>query len=111
MNDKHFPAWILSSVVLLSGCHPAPQTIASPPVVIGLSTAVVQQVSLPDGVRSVGTVRAKEDSVLSVQTTGRVAAVLVREGDAVRAGQTLLTLDNAEALSNVAQAKASVGSY
>lgn len=107
MNKFIFIAFVLP----LAGCRTVPAPAPSAPVVSDLRTAVLQQAQVSDGVRSTGTVRAKEDSVLSAQTTGRVTAVMVREGDAVRAGQTLLTLDNAQAVSNVVQAKASEGSY
>ncbi len=110
MNRPVF-AVVLSSIMLSVGCKTPPPTPAAEPPIYGLTTTVVQQASVLDGVRATGTVHAKEQSVLSVQTMGKVTSVMVHEGDAVRAGQTLLMLDNAEALSDVVRAKASVGSY
>ncbi len=40
-----------------------------------------------------GTVRLKRETMLGFSTPGRVAAILVREGDSVRAGQLLARLD------------------
>ncbi len=102
---------LLISASLLVGCHQTPPAPVEPPLVTGLSTAAVTQAQIPNSTQGTGTVHAKEDSILSVQTMGRVTSVLVREGDSVRAGQTLLTLDNAAAQSGVARARASVASY
>jgi RND family efflux transporter MFP subunit len=112
MNGLRFASLsLLASGLLLAGCHQNPPVPDKPPVIHGLSTSVVTQAEVPNITEGTGTVHAKEDSVLSVQTMGRVTAVFVREGDAVRAGQTLLTLDNAQAQAGVARAKASVSSY
>lgn len=40
-----------------------------------------------------GTVRLKRETALAFNTNGRIAAILVREGDAVRKGQVLARLD------------------
>ena len=45
--------------------------------------------------RSTGTVHSRETAVISAQVMGRIQQVLVREGDTVRAGQTLVVLDDA----------------
>jgi RND family efflux transporter MFP subunit len=112
MNKSITVTVILSFLLFASGCKaPSSPPETAPSNVSGLKTALVQQASIPVGTRSTGTVHAKEDSVLSVQTMGRVTSVLVHEGDAVRAGQTLLTLDNAQAVSDVARATASVATY
>ena len=50
---------------------------------------------LPLNVSSTGTVHARETAVVSAQVMGRIQQVLVHEGDSVRAGQTLVVLDDA----------------
>ena len=45
---------------------------------------------------------------LAFKRGGRLAAVLVKEGDQVQAGQTLLRLDDADLAASVAQAEASL---
>ena len=54
-----------------------------------------QQQQVPLNMRSTGTVHARETAVVSAQVVGRIQQVLVREGDSVRAGQTLVVLDDA----------------
>ncbi|MGE5188932.1 MAG: efflux RND transporter periplasmic adaptor subunit [Gemmatimonadota bacterium] len=61
---------------------------------------------------SAGTVKSRHESVLSAETSGRVAEVRAREGDAVRKGAVLAVLSDAElarqadaAAAEVAQAR------
>jgi RND family efflux transporter MFP subunit len=65
-----------------------------------------QQVSL--NIRSTGTVHARETAVVSAQVVGRIQQVLVREGDSVRAGQTMVVLDDAALRASANQAEAGV---
>jgi len=46
--------------------------------------------------------------VVSAQVVGRIQQVLVREGDSVRAGQTLVVLDDAALRASAEQAQAGV---
>ncbi len=46
--------------------------------------------------------------MVSAQVMGRIQQVLVREGDSVRAGQTLVMLDDAAMRASVEQAQAGV---
>lgn len=80
----------------LTACTKKTEPAATPEVarVARLVQATTQKI--PDAVEAVGTVRAVESSMLSAQVMGTVASVAVREGDRVRAGQVLLTLDAAQ---------------
>ena len=60
------------------------------------------------GVGVTGTLHAHESATLSAQVMGRVQQVLVREGHTVKAGQTLVVLDDATLCSSSDQADASV---
>ena len=51
---------------------------------------------------------ARETAVVSAQVVGRIQQVLVREGDSVRAGQTLVVLDDAALRASADQAQAGV---
>ncbi|MCB9419094.1 MAG: efflux RND transporter periplasmic adaptor subunit [Ardenticatenaceae bacterium] len=52
-----------------------------------------------------GQVTARREASLSVETPGRVEQVLVREGDAVKAGETLVQLDITNLAFNLANAQ------
>ena len=67
-----------------------------------------QQQQLPVSVQSTGTVHSRETAVISAQVMGRIQQVLVHEGDDVRAGQTLVVLDDAALRAQVEQAQAGV---
>jgi len=67
-----------------------------------------QQQQLPLNVRATGTIHARETAVVSAQVVGRIQQVLVREGDSVRAGQTLVVLDDAALRASAEQAQAGV---
>jgi len=68
----------------------------------------VKQAEMPIVERATGTIRARESATLSAQVMGRVERVLVREGDAVRAGQMLVILDDATLRASADQAAAAV---
>ncbi|MDE3200122.1 MAG: efflux RND transporter periplasmic adaptor subunit [Acidobacteriota bacterium] len=96
----------LAGTSLLAGCGHKEIKKAVPETVSGLSVAKIMQQTVPLGSTVVGTVHAQESAVLSAQTMGHVRAVLVHEGDFVKAGQTLIRLDDAQSQAQVAQAQA-----
>lgn len=58
-----------------------------------LPTAEVTVVSAADTVAADGVVEAERQSDVAAQVTGRVTALLVKAGDVVKAGQTLVRID------------------
>ena len=70
--------------------------------------AQVEQGEMRQAVVASGRVRTPERVELSGQITARVSAILVKEGDAVSAGQLLLQFDSAEWQASLAQAQASL---
>ncbi len=99
-----------ATTLLLVGCTSKSPRAAEPPVVTGLAVTQAQEQQIPNTVDAIGTVHAKESAVISAQVTGRVTSVAVHEGDAVRAGQVLITLDNTQARSDVDRSRAAVTS-
>jgi len=101
---------IAMPLLVLTGCtarHAAP---VAPPEVSGLVTGKTEMVAIPSTTDAVGTVYAAESAVLSAQVSGNITAVLVHEGDMVRAGQQLLRLDDSQARADVVREEASVAS-
>jgi len=108
---KMFTSCLLAaSAALMSGCHG--NESAAPAVIQTAQARVVesQQQQVPLNVRSTGTIHARETAVVSAQVVGRIQQVLVREGDSVRAGQTLVVLDDAALRASAEQAQAGVKS-
>jgi RND family efflux transporter MFP subunit len=96
------------SAVLVAGCHSGESV--SPAAVQTTRAHVVEsrQQELPLNLRSTGTVHARQTAIVSAQVVGRIQQVLVREGDTVRAGQTLVVIDDAGLRASVDQAQAGV---
>ena len=94
---------------LLAGCHstPEPQTQV-PSTVTGLAVGQAVVRTVPSTMQAVGSVHAAESTAVSAQLSGRVLAVLVHAGDAVRAGQPLVRIDSTLAASDLARSNAAV---
>jgi RND family efflux transporter MFP subunit len=94
------------TAAMVAGCHGAGS--ASPAVIETVRARVVEShvQEAPVNLRSTGTVHARETAVVSAQVMGRIQQVLVHEGDSVRAGQTLVVLDDAALRAALEQAQA-----
>ncbi|HVZ17366.1 MAG TPA: efflux RND transporter periplasmic adaptor subunit, partial [Terriglobales bacterium] len=68
----------------------------------------VQETSAPDYIESTGTVRAAESAQLSSQVLAYVTGVTVHEGDHVKKGQVLVTLDDSQLRAGTERASAAV---
>lgn len=93
--------------VLYLALRPAPP--AAPrerPLTVQVATATVRDVPLV--YETVGQVVPLDTVTLRARIDGQVAAVTMREGDAVAAGDVLVRLDDAELRTRVAQAEAAL---
>lgn len=104
---------------VMAGCAPPapfPVKRAAKAVVPSPVVSPVKAPLLPQTVRLTGSLKAVQKVAVSPKADAqRVASVAVREGDAVRAGQVLLCLDDRDAAAqariaaaNVAQGEAAV---
>ena len=86
---------VLAIPVLVLGCsqHNTAKPATPPTAQAQLVKATEQQV--PQGIPLTGTVHAKETATISAQVPGTIRRVWVQAGDHVRAGQLLITLDDA----------------
>jgi RND family efflux transporter MFP subunit len=107
MKNVVWASLLAASGVIIAGCHDG-ESAATPGAVQPAQARVVesQQEEIPVSLRSTGTVHARETAVVSAQVMGRIQQVMVREGDSVRAGQTLVVLDDAALRSQLEQAQA-----
>ncbi|MCR6685265.1 efflux RND transporter periplasmic adaptor subunit [Pseudoxanthomonas sp.] len=103
-----WPLLAMLSLSMLAACGGADEAeeVALPPAV---TVAVAQPQQVARSVRVSGPVAAYEEMQLGVELSGlRVTALKVDVGQAVRAGQVLLTLDHRTLDSDLAQANASL---
>lgn len=83
-------------LLLLQGCGGTESKPAPAEAPIAVRTAVVGSAMAPAQVAVVGTVRLRRETALSFTTPGRIAQLLVNEGDTVQSGQLLARLDTRE---------------
>src|SRR5579862_9394092 len=89
---------LATASAFVAGCH---SDVGASPAVAPTSQARVVESRLERArlsVRATGTLHARETAVLSAQVVGRVQQFLVHEGDSVKAGQTLVLLDDSTLL-------------
>ena len=105
------------SAALAAGCSGRAEKAALPPV--GAAARAVRTIrpaaTVETGLaRATGTIRAREDAVLSAKATGQIKRIRVQVGDRVRAGAPLaemdatnaqIALENARALERLAAAR------
>ncbi len=87
---------IFTSLVVIS-CSRKPEPQPHAAIVSGLKIETLKISPVDDYYEAVGTVRAKNSSVVAAKVMGNIVALHVREGDTVRAGQTLIEIDNRDA--------------
>jgi len=93
-----FGTIILSGLlVLLAACSRSePATTPTPETISGVTLLTAQRAAIPDYIEATGTVRAAQSAQLASQVMGTITRVNVHEGDAVRRGQVLITIDEAQ---------------
>lgn len=87
---------ILATVMTIS-CSRKAQPEPPAAILSGLKTETLQTSLVDDYYEAVGTVQARNRSVVAAKVMGNIVALHVREGDSVRAGQTLIEIDNRDA--------------
>ncbi len=87
---------ILLTIMTIS-CSRKPEPEQPATILSGLKIETVQMSLTDDYYEAVGTVQAKNRSVVAAKVMGNIVALHVREGDTVRAGQTLIEIDNRDA--------------
>lgn len=108
MDHRRWRQWAMRAILaggLLAGGVAGAFFFFRPPQVT-VAAAAVREIA--PVIQGVGTVEAKTVVRVSAKITGRLVSVLADQGDSVRAGQLLATLDRAEQQAQVAQAEATV---
>jgi len=108
---RFFMIAILAAPLAFAGCsgktEPG-QTEVKRAGITGAATALASVKSVPEIVEAAGTVRAANVGVVSSKVMGTVTAVLVREGQRVKKGDLLLTIDDSDISQKVAAAEAAL---
>ena len=85
----------VAAAALLNGCKPAGKAagVASAPPPVPVQTAIAQQQDVPRLITSVGVVQALRTVSVKSQVDGMIAEIHFKEGDEVKAGDLLVSLD------------------
>ncbi|OGH97053.1 MAG: hypothetical protein A2104_04625 [Candidatus Melainabacteria bacterium GWF2_32_7] len=94
--------------LLISGCTSDKEKAIERPQISGVETKIINKSSVDDFYETSATVKSKINSVISSMIMGRVTSLLVKEGDRVRAGQLLLTIDSRDTAQKTLGAQAGV---
>ncbi|HEY7098375.1 MAG TPA: efflux RND transporter periplasmic adaptor subunit [Terriglobales bacterium] len=97
----------ISSVLWLIGCS-GNAAAPPPPPPVSVSSATVVQKTMPLQVRAIGSVEAFSNVSVKTQITGELTGVFFKEGDDVRKGQLLFTLDQRPYEAALKQAEAAL---
>ena len=108
MKHPGYVTWLALISLASVGCKSSES--GNPAAVEPAQARIVESKEVPATatVQATGALRAREAATLFAQVMGRVQQVLVREGDSVKAGQTLVILDDATLRSATEQAQAAV---
>ena len=88
---------LVSSLAGLSACSNDKQHATAPPEIVhDVTLLTAQKTMAPDCIEATGTVRAAQSAQLSSQVMGAITRVNVHEGDQVRRGEVLITIDAAQ---------------
>jgi len=100
----------LAAVLAVAGCGPdvPSSSLSGPAQAVSVPIDTVQAIDGPTIFEATGNVKARLNAVLSSKVMGRVVSVLAKEGDRVKAGSLLVTLDTQELAAGVDVAEANL---
>ncbi len=96
-------ALLTGSIALLSGCKSAPPPPQQGPMPVQVAPVTLNPVPTSD--TYVSTIKSRRSATLQPQVSGNLTRILVKSGDAVHAGQVLMTIDPLQQMASVEQAQ------
>jgi multidrug efflux pump subunit AcrA (membrane-fusion protein) len=88
---------VIVATVMVISCSRKAEPEPPAAILSGVKIETVKSSLVAGYYEAVGTVKSKNSSVVAAKVMGNIVALHVREGDTVRAGQTLLEIDNRDA--------------
>lgn len=99
---------IVPSVLITTGCKNKKENSVERPVISGVKIEPITVSTVDDIYEVTGTVRSTLTSIVASRVMGTVTSLPVREGDFVKQGQLLLTLDDRDTAQRLQAANMSV---
>lgn len=106
MNFSEFPKFLKSGFRIAPLFGAMVLTLASAQAVIQVPVVSAKVKAVGSGFELDGVVQPVKQSTISAQASGRIAALLVKAGDKVKAGQLLATVDDRETQTGVQRSQA-----
>lgn len=111
MNRRRRPICLLLCLLLtvslaVNGCGEKKEVVKETELSVRTAEAGIQDIAKNESYA--GTVRGKNEVYIMPKIAARVTGIYVKAGDRVRAGQTLVTLDNSDFQAGIKQAEAAV---
>ncbi|MGB5219057.1 MAG: efflux RND transporter periplasmic adaptor subunit [Smithella sp.] len=104
----YFVAFILSSSLMTTGCKDKKEDSVKRPQISGVKIEPVAVSTVDDIYEVTGTVRSTFTSIVASRVMGTITSLPVREGDFVKQGQLLLTIDDRDTAQRLQAANMSV---
>ncbi len=102
---------LVSLALFFTACSTQkPTAISTPETVSGVTLFTALRTTVPDYMEATGTVRAEDSAQLASQMMGTITHVNVHEGDHIRRGEVLISIDAAQPRAAYQNATASVHS-
>jgi RND family efflux transporter MFP subunit len=102
---KAFVTWMLAGILLAACSSPENSSTETPKDVVPVSTIELKAEQLQPVIHTSGVFTTDDETLLAFKTGGVIEKILVKEGDPVRSGQLLATLNLTEIDAQVAQAQ------
>ncbi len=111
MNRRRRPICLLLCLLLtvslaVTGCGEKKEVVKETELSVKTAEAGIQNIARNESYA--GTVRGKNEVYIMPKIAARVTGIYVKPGDRVRAGQTLIALDNTDFQAGIKQAEAAV---
>jgi RND family efflux transporter MFP subunit len=100
---------ILAAPLFVGGCSEGTgpgKTEVQRKTISGVETAIAGFKSHPENIEAAGTIKAATIGVVSSKVMGTVTSIMVKEGQRVKKGEILLTIDDSDIAQKVAGAEA-----
>lgn len=106
MKTRMIPFVTFLFIAGLTACNVSHEVAAdAPETVRNVQLLKVRQESMPDLFEAVGTVRSARSASLSAQAMGSIVSVNAHEGDTVKTGQVLVTIEDTQARAALVQSE------
>jgi multidrug efflux pump subunit AcrA (membrane-fusion protein) len=101
-----FSGWILLLMFFAAGCSDKTPITDKPSAAVKTEVTTVTVENQPIRYEAVGTVEAKTAAIIAAKVMGEIKNIAVKEGDRVKKGDLLVSIEDSQIMAQLRQAKA-----